>query len=108
MQFSEEGPEEDLMFDYSQFKKDIKEVVRAMDNVIDRTIYPLKEQEDEAKNKRRMGLGLTGLANAGEMLGYPYGSSDFLDWMATIFKTCLLYTSPSPRDRTRSRMPSSA
>ena len=87
MKFSEEGPEEDLMFDYSQFKKDIKEVVRAMDNVIDRTIYPLKEQEDEAKNKRRMGLGLTGLANAGEMLGYPYGSSDFLDWMATIFKT---------------------
>ena len=35
-----------------------------MDNVIDRTIYPLKEQEDEAKNKRRMGLGVTGLANA--------------------------------------------
>ena len=26
----------------------------------------------------------------------------------TLAKTCLLYTSPSPRDRTRSRMPSSA
>ena len=44
-----------------------------MDNVIDRTIYPLKEQSDEAKNKRRMGLGVTGLANAGEMLGIPTG-----------------------------------
>jgi len=74
-------------FDYSKFVTDIRNVVRAMDNVIDRTIYPLKEQEDEAKNKRRMGLGITGLANAGELLGYPYASNDFLAWMATIFKT---------------------
>ena len=74
-------------FNYEHFKKDIKHVVRAMDNVIDRTIYPLKEQEDEAKNKRRMGLGVTGLANAGELLGHPYASTDFLDWMATVFKT---------------------
>ena len=37
-------------FDYSKFVTDIRNVVRAMDNVIDRTIYPLKEQEDEAKN----------------------------------------------------------
>jgi len=47
----------------------------------------LKEQEDEAKNKRRMGLGVTGLANAGELLGYPYASDEFLTWMATIFET---------------------
>ena len=73
-------------FDYLQFKKDIPNVVRAMDNVIDRTIYPLKEQQDEAKAKRRMGLGLSGLANAGEMLGYSYGSEKFLDWAEGIFK----------------------
>src|SRR6056300_517408 len=76
-----------LVFDFFKFKADIKEVVRAMDNVIDRTIYPLKEQEDEAKNKRRMGLGVTGLANAGELLGYQYASDDFLAWMATVFQT---------------------
>ena len=74
-------------FNYLKFMEDIKHVVRAMDNVIDRTIYPLKEQEDEARNKRRMGLGVTGLANAGELLGYPYGSNKFLAWMATVFKT---------------------
>ena len=34
--------------------------------------------------------------------------SDFVGSTETILKTCLLYTSPSPRDRTRSRMPSSA
>ena len=74
-------------FDYAQMSADIKEVVRAMDNVVDRTIYPLKEQEDEARNKRRMGLGVTGLANAGEMLGYLYGTDKFLDWMEAVFKT---------------------
>ena len=67
-------------FLWPDFKRDIPHVVRAMDNVIDRTIYPLKEQEDEAKSKRRMGLGITGLANAGEMLGYEYGSEEFLAW----------------------------
>ena len=75
-------------FDFKQFKADIPHVVRAMDNVIDRTIYPLKEQEDEAKNKRRMGLGLTGLANAGELLGYQYGTTEFLGWAEKVF-ACL-------------------
>lgn len=73
-------------FDINLFKSDITHVVRAMDNVIDRTIYPLKEQEDEAKNKRRMGLGITGLANAGELLGYEYGSKEFLEFAEQIFK----------------------
>ena len=31
-----------------------------------------------------------------------------IDELIMLGRTCLLYTSPSPRDRTRSRMPSSA
>ena len=76
------------IFNFGQFKRDIPHIVRALDNVIDRTIYPLKEQEDEAKNKRRMGLGVTGLANAGELLGLPYGSDRFLLWAEKVF-ACL-------------------
>ena len=75
-------------FDFKQFKKDIPVVVRAMDNVIDRTIYPLKEQEDEARDKRRMGLGITGLANTGEILGYSYGSPEFMQWTEKVL-ACL-------------------
>jgi len=75
-------------FNFTQFKKDIPEVVRAQDNIIDRTIYPLKQQSDEAKNKRRMGLGITGLANAGELLGMPYASPEFLVWAEKVF-ACL-------------------
>jgi ribonucleoside-diphosphate reductase alpha chain len=78
----------DNTFNFKQFKEDIPIVVQAMDNVIDRTIYPLKQQSDEAKDKRRMGLGVTGLANAGEMLGMPYASPEFLVWAEKIF-ACL-------------------
>lgn len=66
-----------LVFDADQFKADIPHVVRAMDNVIDEAVYPLPEQAAEEKNKRRMGLGVTGAANAIEALGYSYGSNDF-------------------------------
>jgi ribonucleoside-diphosphate reductase alpha chain len=47
-----------------------------MDNVLDRTVYPLEQQKQEALNKRRMGLGITGLANAMEFLGIRYGSDE--------------------------------
>ena len=79
-------------FDYESLKHDITPVVRAMDNVIDRTVYPLEEQRLEAQSKRRMGLGVTGVANAGEALGYEYGSPEFLEWleevMTVIRDTC--------------------
>lgn len=67
-------------FDWDLLANDIPTVVRAMDNVVDRARYPLPQQEHEAKSKRRMGLGVTGLANAGEALGLPYGSPGFLDF----------------------------
>lgn len=75
------------IFDYEALADDIIEVVRAQDNIIDATTYPLKQQEIEAKNKRRMGLGVTGLANAGEALGYEYGSDVFKGWASRVLLT---------------------
>jgi len=75
------------VFDNEEFIKDIPIVHRAMDNVIDRTSYPLDAQEQEAKSKRRMGLGFTGVANTGEALGYTYGSPEFVSWFGTMCKT---------------------
>jgi ribonucleoside-diphosphate reductase alpha chain len=73
-------------FDWLTFGTDIPVVVRAMDNIIDTTTYPLPEQEAEAKAKRRMGLGITGLANAGEALGMVYGDRKFLKFEEKILK----------------------
>ena len=77
---------DDKSFDWDQYKADIHTVVRAMDNVVDRTIYPLPEQKSEAENKRRMGLGVTGMANAGELLGYPYATPTFMEWAEKALK----------------------
>lgn len=74
-------------FDFDQLAADIPHVVRGMDNVIDRTKYPLAEQRAEALAKRRMGLGIMSLANAAEACGYPYGSDGFLRFEASILET---------------------
>lgn len=68
----------DWDFDSLQFSADVATVVRAMDKVIDVATYPLFAQSEEAKDKRRMGLGVTGLANAIEAMGYSYGSQNFI------------------------------
>ena len=68
-------------FNFDQFDADIPVVVRAMDNIVDRALYPLTEQYEEAKAKRRMGLGFTGVANALEAIGFKYGSPQFIKFL---------------------------
>ncbi|WP_424969771.1 adenosylcobalamin-dependent ribonucleoside-diphosphate reductase [Dinoroseobacter sp. S76] len=50
--------------------------VRMMDNVVDASRFPLEAQAAEARAKRRIGLGVTGLADALLMLGLRYGSEE--------------------------------
>lgn len=73
-------------FNWDQLEHDIPHVVRAMDNVIDETTYPLPQQEQEAKNKRRMGLGITGLGNVLGALGIVYGSEKAKEWTRGLLK----------------------
>ena len=59
--------------------------VRFLDNVLDVTGYPLREQGEEARAKRRIGLGVTGWADALLQLGLTYGSPEAVDltrWVA--------------------------
>lgn len=76
-------------FDFEAFKADIPGVVRMMDNVIDEALYPLPQQEKEAKQKRRMGLGVTGVANAIEAMGYEYGSDAYIAVQDQILRVLL-------------------
>ncbi len=50
--------------------------VRMMDNVVDASRFPLEAQAQEAAAKRRIGLGVTGLADALLMVGERYGSEE--------------------------------
>jgi ribonucleoside-diphosphate reductase alpha chain len=53
-------------------------LVRACDAVIDITNYPLAEQQHEEQQKRRMGIGVTGMANAIEVVGFAYGTNEYI------------------------------
>ena len=75
------------VFDLETFRSDIPPIIRAMDNVIDNTIYPLKQQEIEAVSKRRMGIGVTGVANALELMGHPYASEGYIEVQSKILET---------------------
>jgi len=76
----------EYIFDWALFVQDIPVVVRLMDRVVDISHFPLAEQKEEALSKRRMGLGVTGLANTGEALGLPYGSSGFLEFERNVLE----------------------
>jgi len=62
--------------------------VRMLDNVIDISRYPLEAQAAEAKAKRRIGLGVTGLADALVFCGVAYGSDKAVElterWLGVI------------------------
>jgi ribonucleoside-diphosphate reductase alpha chain len=65
---------EQAAFDFERFAKVAGVSVRMLDNVLDVTAWPLKAQHDEAMNKRRVGLGFTGLGDALIMLRLRYDS----------------------------------
>jgi ribonucleoside-diphosphate reductase alpha chain len=62
--------------DAAALKDLVRVAVRMMDNVVDVSQFPLAAQAEEARNKRRIGLGVTGLADALLMLGLRYGSDE--------------------------------
>ncbi|MGJ5621188.1 adenosylcobalamin-dependent ribonucleoside-diphosphate reductase [Sulfitobacter sp. MF3-043] len=68
--------------------------VRMMDNVVDVSRFPLPEQEREAQQKRRIGLGVTGLADALLMVGQRYGSDEAAaqteEWLKAIARAAYL------------------
>jgi ribonucleoside-diphosphate reductase alpha chain len=68
--------------------------VRMMDNVVDVSRFPLPQQQAEAQAKRRIGLGVTGLADALLMLGLRYGSDEAArqtgDWLRGLARAAYL------------------
>src|SRR3989344_1126670 len=74
-------------FDYERFGSDVKVAMRFLDNVIDDTYYFFKENEQCAKDIRRTGLGIMGLADALIKMKMAYGSDDSLPVIRKIFKT---------------------
>jgi ribonucleoside-diphosphate reductase alpha chain len=64
------------VFDFNAFEASVTTQVRALDNVLDLTFWPLPQQREEAASKRRIGVGFTGLGNALAMLCLRYDSAE--------------------------------
>ena len=64
----------------------VTEGVRFLDNVIDITQYPLEDQKQEQINKRRVGLGVSGLADCLAQMGLVYGSESAVSETSAIME----------------------
>jgi len=73
--------------DSKALKELVRTAVRMLDNVIEVTNFPLPQQAEESKNKRRIGLGVTGVADALLMLGITYGSDEAVAWVDAITRS---------------------
>jgi ribonucleoside-diphosphate reductase alpha chain len=83
--------------DIDRLRRLVPDCVRMMDNVIDISLFPLARQQEEARQKRRIGLGVTGLADALILCGLRYGSTAAVTategWLGTIQREAYLASS---------------
>lgn len=71
-------------FDFVRFSQAVATQVRALDNVLELTHWPLAQQHAEAMAKRRIGVGFTGLGDTLAMLGLRYDGEDGREMAARI------------------------
>jgi len=74
--FIQEPFSEKAAFDFNGFGKVVDVAIRMLDNVLDCTHWPLEQQQEEARSKRRIGLGFTGLGDALIMLRKRYDTEE--------------------------------
>ncbi|MCC7276287.1 MAG: adenosylcobalamin-dependent ribonucleoside-diphosphate reductase [Alphaproteobacteria bacterium] len=95
--------EETARLDLDRLATLVPTSVRLLDDVIDVSRFPLPQQEAEAKAKRRIGLGVTGLADALIMCRARYGSHEAValteTWMKAIRRHAYLASTEIARDK---------
>src|SRR5476651_1422616 len=89
--------------DMAALEKLVPLAVRMLDNVIDVSRFPLAAQEKEAKAKRRIGLGVTGLADALIFCGVRYGSARAIEltrlWLSAVQRLSYLASADIAADK---------
>ena len=71
-------------FDWHALAQRTRTQVRFLDDVLDVTLWPLAEQYDESRAKRRIGVGFTGLGDTLVMLGLRYNSAEGREFAARV------------------------
>lgn len=95
--------EPDAELDLDDLDRLTRSAIRMMDNTIDASNFPLPQQEAEARAKRRIGLGVTGLADALIMVGARYGSAQSVrlieSWMKRLQRAAYLASVELAREK---------
>jgi len=78
------GLQGEATFDFDAFEAAVALQVRALDNVLDVTFWPLPQQQAESAAKRRIGVGFTGMGNTLAMLKLRYDRQDGREMAVTI------------------------
>ncbi|SAL82422.1 ribonucleotide reductase system [Caballeronia choica] len=74
-------------FDWDALAKTTRIQVRFLDDVLDVTLWPLPEQASEAQDKRRIGVGFTGLGDTLVMLGIRYDAPEGREFATRVART---------------------
>lgn len=90
---------------WTELDRVVRIAIRMMDNVVDVSRYPLAKQREQALQKRRLGLGVTGLADALAIMGLTYGSDDAVDMTDRIMKEIALISYSTSIDLAREKGP---
>ena len=94
---------EDASVDEEELARLVGLAVRMMDNVVDASNFPLDAQAREAHAKRRIGLGVTGLADALLMCGLRYGAEDAVaqteSWLRAIARAAYLASTDLAKEK---------
>ena len=84
----------EAVLDLARLEAHVRVAVRMLDNAIDASRFPLPAQAREARAKRRIGLGVTGLADALILCGARYGSRAAValteQWLKTVLRAAYL------------------
>jgi ribonucleoside-diphosphate reductase alpha chain len=85
--FVDRAFEPQARLDFDAIARTARIAVRMLDNVYDASRFPLEKQAESARSVRRLGLGITGLADAFIMLGIRYGSAESIALAERIMRT---------------------
>ena len=86
VKFVDEPFSADARFNWDKFREVVQVFTRMLDNVVEINGLPLKEQQQEIKNKRRHGMGYLGLGSALTMLKMPYNSPEAIAFTEEVSK----------------------
>ena len=89
--------------DFAELRRLTGVAVHLLDNALDVSAYAVADQRVEAQSKRRIGIGVTGVADAFIMLGVTYGSAESMKmidaWMKTLSNAAYLASANLARSR---------